>query len=122
MILTWAVVALVFFLMATLLATADGALLATGHAAPRRIIGDREEGAEQFREVVAAEAEVSAADEELLHGVFTLRDTEVQEIMVPRVDVVGIEKTTPWSEMVDRVRSSEHARFPVFDDTLDNVV
>ena len=42
MILTWAVVALVFFLMATLLATADGALLATGHAAPRRIIGDPE--------------------------------------------------------------------------------
>ena len=72
--------------------------------------------------MVAAEAEVSPADEELLHGVFTLRDTEVREIMVPRVDVVGIEKSTPWSEMVDRVRSSEHARFPVFDDTLDNVI
>jgi len=231
MILTWAVVALVFFLMAALLATADGALLATGHAAPRRIIGDperahralvlsrvlahlvtgtalaltaaavlrgstaaatlavtlllvhvtvvegvaraagykrgmaalgqlasfvyvvdlmffpvtwfggaveralsralppadetkveREEGAEQFREVVAAEAEASDADEDILHGVFTLRDTEVQEIMVPRVDVVGIAKTTPWSEVVDRARSSEHARLPVYDETLDNVI
>jgi CBS domain containing-hemolysin-like protein len=27
----------------------------------------------------------------------------------------------PWSEMLDRVRSSEHARFPVFEETLDNV-
>jgi CBS domain containing-hemolysin-like protein len=82
----------------------------------------REQGAEQFREVVAAEADVTAREEELLHGVFTLSDTEVQAIMIPRVDVVGIEKATPWSEMLDRVRSSEHARFPVYDDTLDNVV
>ena len=35
--------------------------------------------------------------------------------------VIGIDLATPWSEVVDRVRSSEHARFPVFDDTLDNI-
>jgi len=82
----------------------------------------RETGVERFREVVAAEADVSQAEEDLLYGVFSLGDTAVQEIMVPRVDVVGIDKTTPWSEVLDRVRSSEHARFPVFEDTLDNVV
>ena len=82
----------------------------------------REIGAEQFREVVAAEADVSAAEEELLHGIFSLGDTEVKAVMMPRVDVVGIDRTTPWSEMLDRVRSSEHARFPVFEETLDNVV
>ena len=81
----------------------------------------RETGAVQFREVVAAEADVSQAEEELLHGVFSLGDTEVQEIMVPRVDVVGIDRTTPWSEVLDRISSSEHARFPVFDETLDNI-
>jgi len=82
-----------------------------------------EEGhnAERFREVVAA-ADVSSAEEELMHGVFSLGDTEVREIMVPRVDIVGIAATTPWSEVLDRVRSSEHARFPVYDDTLDNVI
>ena len=82
----------------------------------------RDVGPEQFREVIAAEADVTAAEEELLHGVFSLGDTQVQEIMVPRIDVVGIDKGTPWSEVVDRIRSSEHARFPVFDDTLDNIV
>jgi putative hemolysin len=83
---------------------------------------DRETSEEQFREVVAAEAEISSAEEELIHGVFALGDTEVQEIMIPRVDIVGIEAPTPWSEVLDRVRSSEHARFPVFEDDLDNVV
>jgi putative hemolysin len=82
---------------------------------------DREASTEQFREVVAAEAEVSSAEEELIHGVFTLGDTEVQEIMIPRVDIIGIEDTTPWSEVLDRIRSSEHARFPVYRETLDEV-
>ena len=83
---------------------------------------EEEHTAERFREVVAAEADVSSAEEELLHGVFSLGDTEVREIMVPRVDIVGIAATTPWSEVLDRVRSSEHARFPVYDDTLDNII
>ncbi len=82
----------------------------------------REEATEQFRQVVAAEADVSRDEQALLHGVFSLGDTSVREVMVPRVDIVGIEQTTHWNEVVDRVRSSEHARFPVYDDTLDNVV
>jgi putative hemolysin len=97
---------------------------ALGRALPPadRDRGEREESAERFREVVAAEADVSEAEEELLHGVFSLGDTAVQDIMIPRVDVVGIDRTTPWSEVLDRVRSSEHARFPVFEETLDNIV
>ena len=91
---------------------------------PPRPVGEaeREATAEQFREVIAAEAEVSPREEALLAGVFTLGDTEVREVMVPRVDIVGVERTMPWSEVVDRVRSSEHARFPVYEDTLDEMV
>lgn len=83
---------------------------------------ERETTAERFHEVVAAEADVSGPEEELIRGVFSLGDTEVREVMIPRVDIVGIELGTPWSEVVDRVRSSELARFPVFDGTLDNIV
>ena len=74
----------------------------------------------EFR--VVADSQVSPAEAELLHGVFSLGDTQVQEIMVPRVDVVAIEHGTPWSELLDRVRSSEHSRFPVVDETLDSVL
>jgi CBS domain containing-hemolysin-like protein len=82
---------------------------------------EREASTEQFREVVASEADVSSAEEELIHGVFSLGETEVHEIMVPRVDIVGVEDLTPWSEVLDRIRSSEHARFPVYHETLDEV-
>ena len=82
----------------------------------------REATAEQFREVVASEAEVTPQEEELIHGVFSLGQTAVHEVMVPRVDIVGIDSTTPWSEVVDRFRSSEHARLPVYEEVLDNIV
>ena len=82
----------------------------------------REEATEQFRQIVASEADVSHEEEAIIHGVFSLGETNVREVMVPRVDIVGIDRTTRWSEMVDRVRSSEHARFPVYDDTLDDVI
>ncbi|MCE7960447.1 MAG: HlyC/CorC family transporter, partial [Acidobacteria bacterium ACB2] len=83
---------------------------------------DREDAVERFREVVAAEVEAEGAGEVMLHGVFSLGDTQVHEIMVPRVDIVGIELETPWSEVVDRVRSARHARLVVFDGTLDEVI
>jgi CBS domain containing-hemolysin-like protein len=83
---------------------------------------DREDAVERFREVVAAESEIEGEGEVLLHGVFSLKDTHVHEIMVPRVDIVGVELGTLWSEVVDRVRSARHARLVVFDGTLDEVV
>jgi CBS domain containing-hemolysin-like protein len=83
---------------------------------------DREATLEQFREVVEAEADVTRDEAVLLRGVFSLGHTEVQEIMVPRVDIVGIDRETTWSEVVDRVRSARHARLVVFDGTLDEVV
>jgi CBS domain containing-hemolysin-like protein len=42
--------------------------------------------------------------------------------MLPRVDIVGIDRDTSWSEVTDRVRSREHARYPVYVETLDEIV
>lgn len=83
---------------------------------------DRETSLEQFREVVTSEAEATREEAVLLRGVFSLGDTRVQEIMVPRVDIIGIEQDTEWSEVVDKVRSAQHARLVVFDGTLDEVL
>ncbi|MEX2181034.1 MAG: transporter associated domain-containing protein [Gemmatimonadaceae bacterium] len=102
---------------------------AWGDAALHRVLppppldeAEREDAVERFREVVAAEVDTDDAGEVMLHGVFSLGDTQVHEIMVPRVDMVGIEKETSWSEVVDRVRSAQHSRLVVFDGTLDEIV
>jgi putative hemolysin len=82
----------------------------------------RESNAERFKQVVAAEAEVGNDEEVLLNGVFRLGDTEVHEVMVPRVDIIAIDRESPWSEVVDRVRSSEHSRLPVYVESIDNII
>jgi CBS domain containing-hemolysin-like protein len=83
---------------------------------------DRETIAEQFKAVVAAEAEVPPDEQVLLNGVFRLAQTEVHDIMMPRVDVVAVDTASTWREVVDLVRSSEHSRLPVYASTIDNVV
>ena len=82
----------------------------------------REEAASQFREVVSAEVDVSRDERNLLLGVFSFGETTVGEVMVPRVDVLGVERSTPWSEVVDHVRSAQHSRIPVYDETIDEIV
>jgi CBS domain containing-hemolysin-like protein len=83
---------------------------------------DRETISEQFRAVVSAEAEVPPDEQALLNGVFRLAQTEVHEIMVPRIDLVAIDSASTWREVVDLVRSSEHSRLPVYAGTIDNVI
>lgn len=82
----------------------------------------REAITEQFKQVVAAEAEVPPDEQVLLNGVFRLGQTEVHEIMVPRIDLVAIDSSSTWREAVAVVRSSEHSRLPVYASTIDNVI
>ncbi len=95
------------------------------HLMPRRPDEDsREADVERFREVVAAEvADGEAGDEgqHLLTGVFALGDTQVREIMVPRVDIVGIERAARWADVVAKVRSARHSRLVVYGEDLDEV-
>lgn len=82
----------------------------------------RDEAAEQFREIVTAEADVGADERAFLAGAFTLTDTPVSDVMVPRVDVMGVPQDAPWAEVVARVRSAQHSRVPVYDETIDDVI
>ncbi len=82
----------------------------------------RDVAAEQFREIVTAEADVGADERAFLAGAFTLTATPVSDVMVPRVDVLGVPHDAPWAEVVARVRSSQHSRVPVYDETIDNII
>jgi CBS domain containing-hemolysin-like protein len=57
----------------------------------------------------------------ILEGVFSLRDTQVREVMVPRSGMVTLPLEVTFAELMDAVHASQHARFPVIGDSLDDV-
>ncbi|HYP03650.1 MAG TPA: hemolysin family protein, partial [Cyanobium sp.] len=57
----------------------------------------------------------------ILEGVFSLRDTLVREVMVPRSGMVTLPVEVTFAAMMDAVHASQHARFPVIGSSLDDV-
>ena len=72
---------------------------------------------------IGAEEQVIGEDEaELLDRVFHFHDRRVNEIMIPRPEVVLLEQDAPLSEFYETFRESPRTRFPVYDDSIDNVI
>ena len=104
------------------LATRFERSLARAFPSAARDEAERETSAAQFRQVVETKADVPRDQRSILQGVFSLGGTEVEDVMVPRIDIMGIETSSRWSDVIARVRSAEHARLPVYRETLDEIV
>jgi CBS domain containing-hemolysin-like protein len=73
-------------------------------------------------DIGAAEGVVERVEAELLEGVFHFGDRRVNEVMVPRTEVVWLEKGMTVGDLYGIFSEHPHSRFPVFDDSPDNVV
>jgi CBS domain containing-hemolysin-like protein len=60
--------------------------------------------------------------QDMISGVFEFDEIKVREIMTPRTDMTAIELKTPLHEAVKLAYESGHARIPVYDERIDNVV
>ena len=49
-------------------------------------------------------------------------DLTAGEVMVPRVRVVGLEVGTPFEEAARLVREAPHTRYPIYEESLDNII
>ncbi len=58
---------------------------------------------------------------QMIRGVVELSDTTVKEVMVPRTDTVFLSADASKEELLKFISESEHSRFPVYKDTVDNV-
>jgi CBS domain containing-hemolysin-like protein len=65
---------------------------------------------------------IEARQEEMLQKVFQFGDRQVREAMIPRPDVVGIEDRATIQDLLKLFVEASHARFPVYDEDLDNIV
>ncbi|GEO81379.1 hemolysin family protein [Pararhodospirillum oryzae] len=58
----------------------------------------------------------------LLANILSLDEVTVEDIMVPRADIIGVDAATPMDAVIALFAESGHSRLPVFRDTLDTVL
>ena len=64
---------------------------------------------------------ITRQEGELIESIFEFKDTLVREIMVPRLEMVGVELGTPLNQIVSLLLDSGHSRLPVFDGDIDHI-
>ncbi|MFQ3547509.1 MAG: hemolysin family protein [Termitinemataceae bacterium] len=71
---------------------------------------------------IAEYENLESDQKEMIRGVVELSDTTVKEVMVPRIDTVFISVDMDQEEMLEKIAESGHSRFPLYKDTIDNVI
>jgi CBS domain containing-hemolysin-like protein len=68
----------------------------------------------------SASEEFTPQERAILKNVLALHDVRVEDVMVPRADIVSLALDTPLSEVLDCFRTAGHSRLPVYEETLDD--
>src|SRR5215471_8384308 len=75
-----------------------------------------------IEETPESDTPISDDQRTLLANILKLRDKTVRDVMVPRVDIVGIAADTPLDEVVRLIQAEAHSRYPVYRESLDDVI
>ncbi|MGM0591953.1 MAG: hemolysin family protein [Halobacteriota archaeon] len=65
---------------------------------------------------------IAESEHEMVQGVFDLSSTRAREVMVPRVDVVGVDVSSSLSEVLEICSERRLTRLPVYEGTFDHVL
>jgi putative hemolysin len=95
-----------------------------------RVLGVRPTGEqpvteEEIKSLVAQGAQagmIEEAERDIVESVFRLGDRRVDKLMTPRTAVIWLDINDPLDVIEQEIISSNHSRFPVCNDELDNVL
>ena len=76
----------------------------------------------RFVEVSQREGVIKETEQEMIQSVFEFDDTLVKEIMVPRIDIVCVEKNDSLKELIKLGVEKGHSRIPVYEESIDNII
>ncbi len=91
-------------------------------AGPRQQMLTSEEEIRTALTVGVEEGTLMVAEAEMLERVFRFGDRQAGELMTPRPDITWVEKGTTFADFLAIYAQTPHSRFPVYEDTIDNVV
>ncbi len=78
---------------------------------------------EELRTVVhEAGGMIPKRHQQMLLGILDLEKVTVEDIMVPRNEIIGIDLNAPLDTITEQLATSQHTRLPLYNDSIDNVV
>lgn len=78
---------------------------------------------EELRTVVAeAGVMIPQRHQQMLMSILDLERVTVEDIMIPRQEVAGIDLEDDWEDILDRIRQTPHTRLPVYRGDLDDII
>lgn len=80
---------------------------------------------EEFSSIIETVEEEGVIDEdksELLQSTLEFRDTTIEEIMTPRIDMLSFDIDDDREEIERLIESSRYSRIPVYEDSIDNII
>ena len=78
---------------------------------------------EELRTVVAeAGAMIPRQHQQMLVSILDLENATVEDIMVPRNEIVGIDVDDDWDRILEQLRQSQHTRLPVYQGEIDRII
>lgn len=73
-------------------------------------------------EVSHEEGVIESGEKKMINNVFDFGDAVAKDVMVPRIDMSFVDVNASYKELIDIFREEKYTRFPVFEDTTDNVI
>jgi len=78
---------------------------------------------EELRVVVnEASSMIPQRHQKMLLSILDLEKATIEDIMIPRNEIVGIDINDDWDDIVTQVTESQHTRLPVYEDDIDHVI
>ena len=104
------------------MAKTSGAILRLTRAEGGRGIFYSREELQFLLQAEGEESDMKPMEKAMIHRIFRFSTTKVKEVMIPLVEVVGLEENSIVSEAISQVRQENYSRYPVFRERVDNIV
>ena len=77
---------------------------------------------EELRTLVFEGAKIASQSQDMMLGVLDLDEVTVDDIMVPKSEIIGIDLEEPLEDIITQLRNAQHTRLPVFKEDIDHVI
>ena len=73
-------------------------------------------------EVSHEEGVIETEEKKMINNVFDFGDSVAKDVMVPRIDMAFVDVNASYAEVIEIFRQEKYTRFPVYEETTDNVI